>query len=503
MKKILTLISFLISLFTMAQGNTEIHLFDLEIKGDSVNLTNGKNISNNEGYDNQPSFYDNGTVLFSSTRNNQTDIRKYDIKTDVSKWLTNTSQGSEYSPTRIPNGNDISAVRLDTTGLQLLYRYKENGTSKPLLKEAKVGYHLWYNKDILVTTVLVENRMDLVVSNLKDNSNYTFQKNVGRSLLKIPNTDLVSFVNREDGKSEVKSLDPVSGATESIIKANQIQDFCWLPDSTLIAGMGNSLLKYHPKKGENWQLFKTFTDKDMNSISRITVNQEGTKLALVAEVSPAHIVQKQVDSYNTHDLDAFVNCYAEDVWVGQFPDDEWYTGTKKMRENYASYLASVESTEVKVTARIVIGNKVIDQELATDNGKQKHQVAIYEVKNGKIASMNFIFDKQVDDPETIVQKQLDAYNDRNIDAFLATYTEDVKLFNYPNNMTSEGQEAMRQGYSGFFESTPDLHCEIVNRIVIGNKVIDEEYITANGGNFSAVAIYEVENGKIAKVTFLQ
>ena len=41
-----------------------------------------------------------------------------------------------------------------------------------------------------------------------------------------------------------------------------------------------------------------------------------------------------------------------------------------------------------------------------------------------------------------------------------------------------------------------------NRIVIGNKVIDKEYITANGDTFSAVAIYEVANGKIAKVTFI-
>ena len=117
--------------------------------------------------------------------------------------------------------------------------------------------------------------------------------------------------------------------------------------------------------------------------------------------------------------------------------------------------------------------------------------------------MNFIFDEPTEDPEAIVQKQLDAYNARDIDAFLATYTDDVALYNYPNTLRSEGQDAMREGYTGFFENTPDLHCEIINRIVIGNKVIDEEYITANGGNFSAVAVYEVENGKIAKVTFIQ
>ncbi len=62
---------------------------------------------------------------------------------------------------------------------------------------------------------------------------------------------------------------------------------------------------------------------------------------------------------------------------------------------------------------------------------------------------------------------------------------------------------MKFDYATFFESTPDLNCKVLNRIVIGNKVIDEEYITANGDNFSAVAIYEVENGKITKVTFIR
>ena len=106
-------------------------------------------------------------------------------------------------------------------------------------------------------------------------------------------------------------------------------------------------------------------------------------------------------------------------------------------------------------------------------------------------------------PVTIVQKQLEAYNSRDINAFMDTYSDDVELYNFPSELTTKGKEAMRKGYEGFFETTPDLHCEIKKRIVVGNKVIDEEYITANGSNFSAVAIYEVANGKIVKVTFLR
>lgn len=505
MKKLGLFIAYLFAIHgVLSQPNTEVYLFDLEISGDSIVLSNKINISDNDGYDNQPSFYDDHTIIFSSTRDGQTDIREYSIHNGNTRWLTNTPVGSEYSPTRIPGSNNISAIRLDTTGLQRLYNYDiSTGTSKTLLKDAKVGYHLWNSSEILVNTVLVENRMDLVVSNLKDGSNHTFQKKVGRNLLKIPGSDRISYVSKENGKNLLKSMDVQSGATDSITATNSIEDFVWASNGLLLAGYNNMLMKLRPGKEVQWRVAHSFSDKNINNISRLAINRSGSKLAMVAEVSPELVVQKQVDSYNVRNLDAFVNCYSEDVWVGRFPVDTLYVGRNKMRENYASYLERVESTEVKVTARIVIGNTVIDQELATDNGKQSHQVAIYEVENSLISSMNFIFDEDVEDPEPIVQKQLEAYNARDINAFLNTYTEDITLYNYPNQQTSQGQEDMRKGYQGFFESTPDLHCEIKNRIVIGNKVIDEEYLTINGQNFSAVAVYEVEQGKIAKVTFIQ
>ena len=74
MRQNLLALGFLLtSAWTFAQANTEIYLFDLELDHGSPILSNPKNISNNEGYDNQPSFLDDHTVLFSSTRDGQTD----------------------------------------------------------------------------------------------------------------------------------------------------------------------------------------------------------------------------------------------------------------------------------------------------------------------------------------------------------------------------------------------------------------------------------------------
>ncbi len=376
------------------QANTEVYLFDLDMNNGTPTLSNPKNISNNEGYDNQPSFLDNNNVLFSSTREDQTDIRRFNITGgSTSSWLNDTPTGSEYSPLKIPDRAAVSAIRLDLDGLQRLYAYDlKTGEPELLLKDLKVGYHVWHSKDIIVCTVLVDDRMDLVVGNLKDGSNRTFQKNVGRSLHKIPNTELISYISKENGGLEIKSMDPISGATKKIVDAyDGSEDICWLGDGSILTGFQKTIYRFDPKGNKGWQPLMTFKLNEINNISRIAVNKSADRLAFVAEESP----------------------------------------------------------------------------------------------------------------EIIVQKQLDAYNARDIEAFLDTYSDDVELFNFPNQSSSKGKEAMRKGYQGFFEATPDLHCEIKNRIVIGNKVIDEEYITANGSNFSAVAIYEVENGKIAKVTFLR
>jgi hypothetical protein len=190
--------------------------------------------------------------------------------------------------------------------------------------------------------------------------------------------------------------------------------------------------------------------------------------------------------------------------VSKFPNNELYKSRATLKKNYKDYYANEKSVSVQVTNRIALNATVIDAETAIEAGKESKQVAIYQVNNGEIRTMNFIFDTKVDfDPEVIVDKQLEAYNNRDIEAFIKTYSEDVKLFNYKDTPRSSGHDGLRQGYTDFFANTRDLNCEIKNRIVIGNKVIDEEYITMNGTNFSAVAIYEVENGLISKVTFIR
>jgi len=104
--------------------------------------------------------------------------------------------------------------------------------------------------------------------------------------------------------------------------------------------------------------------------------------------------------------------------------------------------------------------------------------------------------------EKIVQKQVDAYNQRNIDQFMATYSSHIELYLFPDSLLMSGKEAMRKHYQTMFEAAPDLSCMIINRIGMGNNVIDREYVKRNGKYLDAIAIYKVEQDSIVRVTFI-
>ncbi|MBL3655162.1 nuclear transport factor 2 family protein [Fulvivirga sp. 2943] len=125
----------------------------------------------------------------------------------------------------------------------------------------------------------------------------------------------------------------------------------------------------------------------------------------------------------------------------------------------------------------------------------------YTISSGNLIKTDTLLS---DSPEMLAQKQLNAYNARDIEAFLEPYAEDVKVYEFPNKLTMEGKEAMRKAYSGMFEKVTNLHCELVNRIVQGNTVIDQESVTGFGEDkFEAIAVYKVKDGKIAEVYFLR
>ena len=110
---------------------------------------------------------------------------------------------------------------------------------------------------------------------------------------------------------------------------------------------------------------------------------------------------------------------------------------------------------------------------------------------------------QAQTPEQVVQLQLEAYNEGNIDKFMSVFSDDIELWTLGEGQAwAKGKDAVTAVYAKLFENSPELHSEIITRTVIGNKVIDYERITGrNGGDvLYLVMIYEVRDGKIFRAT---
>lgn len=106
------------------------------------------------------------------------------------------------------------------------------------------------------------------------------------------------------------------------------------------------------------------------------------------------------------------------------------------------------------------------------------------------------------DPVDVVQRQLEAYNARDLERFAATYCDDITIYRMPATAPAiSGKAQLRDVYRQRFAST-GLHAEILARVVLGNKVIDHERVVGiRPQPLEALAIYEVSGGLIRSVWF--
>lgn len=101
-------------------------------------------------------------------------------------------------------------------------------------------------------------------------------------------------------------------------------------------------------------------------------------------------------------------------------------------------------------------------------------------------------------PQAVVQRQLEAYNARDLQRFLAEYSEGIRVFRPPAALPAiVGKKAFGEFYATQRFNHAGLHAELVNRMVLGNKVIDHERIAGvREQPFEVVVVYEVRDGLI-------
>jgi hypothetical protein len=104
-------------------------------------------------------------------------------------------------------------------------------------------------------------------------------------------------------------------------------------------------------------------------------------------------------------------------------------------------------------------------------------------------------------PETVVQLQLDAYNAGDLQRFVACYSDQIQVFRPPApEPILVGKTAFADYYATQRFNRPGLHAQLVNRMVLGRRVIDHERIVGVGDQpLEMAVVYEVVDGVIETV----
>jgi hypothetical protein len=110
-------------------------------------------------------------------------------------------------------------------------------------------------------------------------------------------------------------------------------------------------------------------------------------------MTPAEIVQHQLDAYNAHDLDRFADCFSEDVRLFRMPAEAASTvGKTALRAFYAEHRFSIPALRAELLNRIALGDKVADHERIHGLGEQPSEVmAVYRISDGLIANVWFFY----------------------------------------------------------------------------------------------------------------
>ena len=246
-------------------------------------------INSSTGYNNQPHFSNDGTVIYytrevkSKDGASQTDIAAFHTDTGTTTMVTQTTE-SEYSPTPIPSRNALSVIQVEADQRQRLWAIStNNGEMGLLLPYAEpVGYHAWLNNHEVAMFMLGES-FTLHIARIGANFSKVIVGNIGRTLRKHPRSGEILFVDKNTEPWQISAYMPATNSIRPVMPLFPAsEDFTIDGDGNYWTGNGSRLYRRAPAD-TRWQLMADFSATGISNISRLAINPANNLIALVGD----------------------------------------------------------------------------------------------------------------------------------------------------------------------------------------------------------------------------
>lgn len=268
-----------------AQPATDIFLADMAVRDGRLEIGVPINVTARDGYDNQPWLLPDGTgFLYSSERDGQTDIFRYDIAAGSAVRVTETPE-NEYSPSLPGDGSRMLVVRWPTdmsTGD--LWWFTPDGRPLEVARGSvsRVGYYTFADEHTLALFINDSIQSFLLSDTRTGDTTRVGQDLGGSGPRTIPGARAVSFLRRaEDDVWWLTRLDLDDRAATPLVRMlDDVANYVWTQRGTVLAARGGTIYEWSPAR--DWHAVANFSDPALQDITRIAISPAGDRIAFVS-----------------------------------------------------------------------------------------------------------------------------------------------------------------------------------------------------------------------------
>ena len=308
-------------------NDTEVWAGSLDMSEGRFAISNLVNISKHPGYDNQPAFFPDGKLVFTSQIAvlDETGHAVQAVIHDFAKGTSTPVPGAlGFSPTPAADGS----LMLLRDGHVVLH--DASGIETQLADTTDAGYFTRFDEQTWVLYMNDKQRR-IVTYDPKTKALDTMALGSITAPFRIPGKRAVTFVAVEpfpapEGVAPPRklflrqlNLDDRQVTTLASISFPTSGSHVWTSRGTLLMASGHTIYEWNPAKPDDWQTAGRFDDPELQGLTRIAISPRGDRIALVSTPRDETIIRDSRAASNAalaaHNGAAFAQVLKDDATV--------------------------------------------------------------------------------------------------------------------------------------------------------------------------------------------